>query len=754
MTFKNSWGLLAAAVVLSSCAMPQRPVEILPALDDPDRWPVVSTEGARVELSLAEEGGLRVAYDIPSGGGWVAVERPLLWRLDADARLRLDVTATGDGIFEVKLFPFAGGIYGVKMPITSLPPGILEIPRADFEHWDGVPGSGRLDLSCKFGFAVSATSAARGEVVVRSVAGEGIEYLPRPFEPLDVARLSDDELLDEVQKRTVRYFWETSEPTTGVAIEHEHNASDLTQGKVAATGFGLAAICIGIERGWIDRAEGYERILRTLRFFENSPGPDGWVTTGAPAAPRAEGRWGLWYHFVHRQTGKWDGSDCVAICDSSDFVAGLVVCRAYFPGTEVAALAGKMLDAIEWDRFILPPDNQGRRFLSFGFLPKGGSSWAQYRNDPGDRLLGPMLGLGDNSLLIYFMAMGSATHTLPRDVWDAYVSTYEQGEYGGHHCLVAGQSFSRQVPLAFMGLRGWRAQGVDYFADLARSTLAQRQFGIDSGHYHENLWGFDDCFHLPGATYEHRAPPGPVIDDGTIATAGFAASAPFVPGPVLAAIRHAIGQYGDRIFGPYGFTSSLNPERDYFCPFVVGIGTGPIVIALENLRSGMIWNLFMSDPVAQTALRRIGFEPVIDDFELPAEAPPYAAWEVQGGSLEVVKAPSPSGWHHLDIRPTASGGALVLTARPFAMDRSGFGRLAFRVRGHAAVAVELREGGGRRIVPTLVSDEPLSGAGEGWRALEYDLGRADLRDLAEIEFRLEPASETIGLDDVFLTGRP
>ncbi len=710
-------------------------------MGNPDEWNRTASIGVRYDLQSLPTGGLKLTYVIPGFGGWIAFERPVEWRLATDALVRVDVEGAGRGTFEVKLFPSSGGIQAVLTPVGTLPRP-LDCRRADFKPL-GAGTAAALDEVRMLGFAVSSDTWCEGEIVIHSVkAVAGITAGIEPFEAYDVDGASDEELLDEIERRTVAYFWETADPTHGVAIDHQANGTDENLGKVAATGFGLVAVCIGVERGWIPRQDGYDRILRTLRLFENDHGPDGWVRTGEAGRTRAEGRWGLWFHYVNRKTGRWDGSDCVAICDSSDLVAALLVCRSYFAGTEIAALATRILDNIQWPKFLLRRDEEGRRLFSWGYLPKGGSSW--YPGDAGDRLVGKAWGLADNSLLFYFLAMGSRTHPIPVETWRDYVSTMKPGEYGGYHCFEAPQSFCRQVPLGFMGLRGWKSQGVDFFADLANATMAQRQYGIDTGHYDAHLWGFDDCLPAPGGPYTHGGPPGKVTDDGTIATAGFAASAPFVPGPVMAAVRSSIERYGTRIFGPYGFTSSLNPDKSFFSPHVVGIEAGPILIALENMRTGFVWRHFMADTVARTAMSRIGFEPVIDDFELPPEASQYAAWSAEGGTIEVAKGLSSSGHHHL--RVVHAGGGMRLRARPFALDRSGFGRLALDARGCEVTAVTVTGTDGSRME---LRRNASSGSPPGWNTRSWELGPTRT-GLAEIEFQLAVLGSDAAIDNVTL----
>jgi len=437
---------------------------------------------------------------------------------------------------------------------------------------------------------------------------------PQSCLPLYEFTPADESLLDDLQHRVFNYFWTEVFPETGMAIDHTENRI----GKVAATGFGLAAICVGVERGWVTREEGYDRTLRILHAF--------WDDPQDPADGFAEGQFGLYWHFLDGRTGKMMPIDCVAMCDSADFVAGAMVAGEYFKGTEVETLASRIYDRVEWDRFVMPKPDGSPGLLSFGWVPPGVSE--SYPKVDG-LLPMAMEGLVDNSLLIYVLALGSETHPIPQATWEQYVDTYAIDEYAGYSCARAGALFCRQVPQSFIRFSRKRDRKMDYFLDTANAILADRAFNVRENGYSPASWGLTDCFGKE--SYGHSAPPGPVMNDGTVGSTAFAGALPHVPGVSLEAMKFARERLGDRIWGKYGFTSSYNLKNDYCSPLYVGIELGPIIMMIENCRSGLIWDLFMRHRAARLFLERAGFSGVVDDFELPPEAPAYASWAVAGG---------------------------------------------------------------------------------------------------------------------------
>lgn len=462
--------------------------------------------------------------------------------------------------------------------------------------------------------------------------------------PLYLLAPEDEQFLDELEHRIFDYFWTEVYPETGIAIDHTENRI----GKVAATGFELAAICSGVKRGWITYDQGYERALRILNAF--------WDDPADPNDACAEGQFGLFWHYVDGKTGRMKPIDCVAPCDSADFIGGVIVAGEYFKGTQVEVLAKEIYDNVQWDKFVAKRPDGSPDLMAFGWVPLHVSE--NYYDTDG-LLNFNMSGFADNSLLIYVLALGSDTHPIPQETWERYVDTYTLGEYSGYECVLAGALFCRQVPQSFIRFSRLRDRKIDYFLDTVNSILADRAFNMRVNGYPPTLWGLNDCFGKD--SYSHAAPPGPVANDGTVAMTSIIGALPHVPQLALDAADYVRREFGDRAYGKYGFTSSVNLKNDFVSPLYVGIELGPMIMMIENARSGLIWDLFSRSPVMSNFVRRAKMAGVVDDFELPPEAPPYAVWTTDSGTLVVGHDRPQSGRKCLEIRTVER--TIALTAQ-------------------------------------------------------------------------------------------
>lgn len=433
----------------------------------------------------------------------------------------------------------------------------------------------------------------------------------------EVLKMSDDKLLDELEFRLFKYFWQEVFDTTGIAYDHTENAI----GKVAATGFELAAVCIGIQRKWISYELGYQRVHRILDSF--------WDDPEDPDDIYAEGHFGLFWHFVNGDTGKMMPMDCVAMCDSADFIAGVVIAEEFFKGTEIEILARKIMDNIQWDQFV-HPDNGTPGLLSWGWVPK---NTIENRMDIDGLLPGGMTFLSDNSLLIYCLALGSETHPIPQQTWEKYLDTMETGEYAGYECAKTGALFCRQVPHCFINFSRKRDRKIEYYLDTVNAILADQAFNIKENGYPPQLWGLTDCFGKN--SYGHSAPPGYISNDGTAGTTAMVSALPMLPKLSLDSIRYLLKTFDDRIWQEYGLTSTANAKNNFVSPLFVGIETGPMINMIENYRSGLIWELFMRSRYMQNFIKRAKLSGVIDDFELPPQTPAYAVWKISKGKLQL-----------------------------------------------------------------------------------------------------------------------
>jgi hypothetical protein len=548
--------------------------------------------------------------------------------------------------------------------------------------------------------------------------------------PLYTCTPEEEAFLDDLQHRIFNYFWNEVFIESGIAIDHTDNKI----GKVAATGFELAAICIGVQRGWITYDEGYTRTHKILDFFWNNPAD--------PADRYVEGQFGLFWHFVDGTTGARKPVDCVAVCDSADFIAGALIAGQYFRGTPVQKLAQRLFDDVEWDRFVSDHPEGGPGLMSYGWVPPGVS---ESYPDVDGLLPFNMKGLDDNSQLTYAMALGSDTHPITRKTWQLYVDSLSEGEYEGIPCLEAGQIFCRQVPQSFIRMSRKRDRKADYFLDFVNAYLADRAFNMKVNGYPPQAWGLNDCFGKD--TYTHSAPPGPINNDGTICTVSFVGALPHIPGLALEATKYAYDTFGERIWSGYGFSSSYNLKNNFVSPLHVGIELGPMIMMIENFRTGMMWDLFMRNRCMKNFIQKAGMVAVVDDFELPSEAPPYAAWSAEGGTVRTTATAAQHGRYGLALAPTSD--LMHVTARLTENDLVGYGIEKFLgcwTRDADILACRLRING---------ADETLTRVGQlqghGWTHHYFSLPALAATSLITgASFDLQPLGQQPALDNIVL----
>ncbi|MFZ2235770.1 MAG: glucoamylase family protein [Dokdonella sp.] len=418
-----------------------------------------------------------------------------------------------------------------------------------------------------------------------------------------------EERLDTLQRQAFEYFLHQTSPLTGLVADKSQHGGDAS---IAAVGFALASYPVGIERGWIARADAIENILLVLRFLRNSP---------HDASASATGYKGFYYHFLDMTTGRRAGGCELSTVDTGFLLAGMLTAAGYFDRDvdqerEIRDLAEFLYRRVDWQWAC-----NGGATLTHGWKPKRGFlpyRWQGY----------------DEALLLYVLGLGSPTHPLPAQSYSAWISSYEWKEIGGYEFLYAGPLFIHQYSHCWLDLRGiqdafMRDKGIDYFENSRRATLAQRAYAVRNPlefvGYGANFWGLT-ASDGPGFTtrriggidrsffnYVARgAPYGP--DDGTIAPWAVAASLPFAPEVVLPTIQHLQDAY-PQASGKYCFLCSVNPtyrsDSEILLPWTsdyhFGINLGPVVMMVENFRSGLLWRLMRACPYITTGLRRAGF---------------------------------------------------------------------------------------------------------------------------------------------------
>jgi len=392
----------------------------------------------------------------------------------------------------------------------------------------------------------------------------------------------DAAFLDDLQHKAFLYFWEQTDPVTGLTKDRAGNfgGGDRGVASLAATGFGLTALTIGESRGWITRDQAYARALTTLRQLRfKQAHVQGWF-----------------HHFVDAASGEPLPSSEVSSIDTALLLAGALTAGSHFAGTEVERLAREIYERVDFPWMMTDGGAKPEsRTLSMGWTPAGfiASRWDAYSEHQ----------------ILYLLGLGSPTHPLPAAAWRAW-----KRPDGGPLTQASGPLFTHQYSQLWLDLRGWKDDGRDYFANSVEATLAHRDAAIaasgEHAAYGPNCWGWTAC-DGPSGYRAYGAYPGAPDHDGTIAPAAAGGSAAFTPELSAAALRFMKERYGDRIWGRYGFSDAFNADprwRERFnaeglwrSPDAVGIDQGAILLAVENARTGRVWKTFMDSAHARRA---------------------------------------------------------------------------------------------------------------------------------------------------------
>jgi hypothetical protein len=404
--------------------------------------------------------------------------------------------------------------------------------------------------------------------------------------------LNDEAFLDLVQRTAFDYFWYETNPHNGLIKDR---SSDTSPSSIAAVGFGLSVLTVGIDRGWISREAGRERVLTTLTFFWNSP--------QSPQAD-ATGYKGFYYHFLDMHTGRRVHHVELSTIDTSLLLGGVLHVQQYFDQPDVTeaqirALANDLYRRVEWSWMQVRLAKMCHGWTpETGFLPY---DWDGY----------------NEAMILYLLALGSPTFPISPEAWAAWTSSYAWQTHYGQTFIVFPPLFGHQYSHVWIDFRGiqdayMRAKGLDYFENSRRATLANRAYAIANpqgwADYGENVWGLT-ASDIP-SSYRARGAPPPESDDGTITPTAVGGSFAFTPRESLAALRYMYDTYRPRLWGPYGFKDAFNPTQKWFASDYLAIDQGPIVLMIENYRTGRIWHVFMQHATIQRGLERAGFTPV------------------------------------------------------------------------------------------------------------------------------------------------
>ena len=416
--------------------------------------------------------------------------------------------------------------------------------------------------------------------------------------------------LDQIQKESFSYFLHERNERNGLVRDKTRNDWPAS---IAAVGMALAADPVGVERGFLRRADAVRRTLTALRFFWRSPqGPQ----------PDATGYRGFYYHFLDMESGRRAHGSELSTVDTALLMAGILTAAGYFQEdtkeeAEIRKLADALYRRVDW-RWAR---NRGAT-VTHGWRP--GRGFLKYRWEG-----------YDEALILYVLGLGSPTFPLPRESYDAWLSTYAWRKIYGHELVHAGPLFVHQMSHLWIDFRGirdryMRERQLDYFENSRRATCVQQEYGMRNPRgfegYSRNCWGLT-ASEGPGPKtlkvggvrrrfYDYVArgvPTGP--DDGTLAPWAVVTSLPFAPEIVVPSLRYYREKLNLHAENPYGFKATFNPtfpdrthnRWGWVSPHHYGINQGPIVIMIENDRTGLVWNLMRSCPYVLAGLRRAGF---------------------------------------------------------------------------------------------------------------------------------------------------
>jgi hypothetical protein len=404
--------------------------------------------------------------------------------------------------------------------------------------------------------------------------------------------LSDSALVELVQKQTFRYFWDFAHPVSGLARERSNTSFNYGHETTTTggTGFGIMAVIVAVERKWIERDTAAKFLLKMVKFLS-----------------KADSYHGVFPHWLDGATGKTipfsrkdDGADLV---ETSYLFQGLLCARQYFTGDnqaerELRNRIGWLWNDIEWNWFT----KGGEEVLYWHWSPNNG--WAMNF---------PVRGFNE-CLIMYVLAASGERYPVSPAVYHrgwAQSNFFKNGKK--FYDIVLPLGFDYGGPLffshySFLGLdpRGLKDRYADYWEQNRNHTLINYQYCVDNPKefkgYAENNWGL-----TASDTYNGYDAHSPTNDNGTITPTAALSAFPYTPDHSVKALKHFYNNLGDKIWSEYGFVDAFNETKNWYADSHLAIDQGPIIVMIENYRSGLLWKLFMSCPEIQSGLKKLGF---------------------------------------------------------------------------------------------------------------------------------------------------
>ncbi len=405
----------------------------------------------------------------------------------------------------------------------------------------------------------------------------------------DTHPLSDEELLDMTQHSTFRYFWDYAHPVSGLARERYNGNPNLVT--MGGSGFGIMAIIVGAERGWVTREAALNRMIQIASFLQ--------------FADRFHGVFPHWMNGTNGNVipfSQYDnGGDLV---ETAFLMQGLLAARTYFDQNTLLESALRdvitgLWEEVEWDWYR--KNNSG--VLYWHWSPNYG--W---------QINFALRGFYE-AQIVYILAAASPTHPVPASLYQTgwTSSNYANNSIHFGHKIYCGPFGGGPMFFAHYSYLGFDPRGrkdafCNYFVRNRNHALIQQAYSVANPEHHigysADSWGLTSC-DGPNGYAAHDIHPS--NDDGTIAPTAALSSLPYVPQEGIAALRHFYRVQGERLWGPYGFYDAFNLDQNWFATSYLAIDQGPIVAMIENQRTGLLWQLFMQNPEIEPALQAIGF---------------------------------------------------------------------------------------------------------------------------------------------------
>lgn len=401
----------------------------------------------------------------------------------------------------------------------------------------------------------------------------------------------DDQFLNQLEQANYLFFYEQTNPTTGLTKDrcNVRTKDTYTAASIAATGFGLTAMCIAMKRGFISPEEARRRVVRALSFIWH----------------KLPTHRGFFFHFADINTGERVFESEVSSVDTAILLCGALTCRQCFHDHDIDQLAHAIFDRVDWTWIA-----EDTSLLSMGWTPELGfisSRWSQY----------------SELMMMYLLGMGSSSHPLDKSAWMAWKRTIF--EYDGLRYISAfAPLFVHQYSQAWFDFRGKRDQFTDYYQNSIIATDAHRIFCLEQRSqfpdYADDLWGITASDSKNGYVVWGGPPAmGPI--DGTVVPCAAGGSIPFLPANTMR-VLHNIHDHYPNAWCRYGFVDAFNPLTGWYDTDVIGIDIGITMLMAENARTGYVWEMFMKNPEAQRGMQIAGF-----NTYAPAPPPPGAAQE-------------------------------------------------------------------------------------------------------------------------------